>query len=89
MKFLLFIISHLNSIRYYNWPVAIALITSTSVFHKPLPAETIEKLQGKHMAHTKPRATSGGWWGIPFYTKKVLMKKTFEILFIFSAFSLI
>lgn len=57
--------------KYYTWAVASALITSTSIFHKPLPTETIEKLQEKHMAQTKPRATGGFRWGIPFYSKKV------------------
>jgi hypothetical protein len=46
------------------------LITATSIFHKQLPVETIEQLQEKHMAQTKPRSTGGGWW-LPFYGKKV------------------
>jgi hypothetical protein len=56
--------------RFYNWNVASALIASTSVYHKQLPAETIEQLQERHMIQTKPRTTSGGssWW--PFYGKK-------------------
>ncbi len=57
-------------IRYYNWSVASALITATSIFHKQLPVETIEQLQDKHMAQIKPRATGGGWW-LPFYSRKV------------------
>ena len=70
--------------RYYNWNVASALITSTSIFHKPLPVETIEQLQEKHMAQTKPRATGGGWWGLPFYSKKVRIKSFLGFdLFIF------
>ncbi|CAF4490702.1 unnamed protein product [Rotaria sp. Silwood2] len=59
--------------KYYNWNVASALIVSTSIFHKPLPTETIEQLQEKHMAQTKPRTTGGGWW-LPFYGKKADMK---------------
>lgn len=57
--------------RYYNWSVASALITATSIFHKPLPADAVEQLQEKHMAQAKPRTTGSGWWGIPFYGKKV------------------
>jgi len=57
-------------IRYYNWSVASALITATSIFHKQLPVETIEQLQDKHMAQIKPRAAGGGWW-LPFYSRKV------------------
>ncbi|CAF1175683.1 unnamed protein product [Adineta steineri] len=59
--------------KYYNWSVASALITSTSIFHKPLPVETIEQLQDKHMAQTKPPTKGGGWW-LPFYGKKSDMK---------------
>jgi hypothetical protein len=59
------------SLRFYDWRVASALITSVCIFHKPLPAETIEQLQEKHMhSNIKSRSTaSGGWW--PFYGKKV------------------
>ncbi|CAF0887157.1 unnamed protein product [Rotaria sordida] len=59
--------------KYYNWNVASALIIATSIFHKPLPTETIEQLQDKHMAQIKPRTTGGGWW-LPFYGKKADMK---------------
>ncbi|UJR31952.1 hypothetical protein I4U23_019425 [Adineta vaga] len=59
--------------KYYNWSVASALITATSIFHKQLPTEAIEQLQDKHMAQAKPRTTGGGWW-LPFYSKKSDMK---------------
>ncbi|CAF0879456.1 unnamed protein product [Adineta ricciae] len=59
--------------KYYNWNVASALITATSIFHKPLPVEAIEQLQDKHMKQEKPRATGSGWW-LPFYSKKPDLK---------------
>jgi phosphatidate phosphatase LPIN len=69
------------SIRYYNWNVASALITSTSIFHKQLPVEAIEQLQEKHMTQIKPRTTGGGWWP-SFYGKKV-PKEVFIVFNIF------
>ena len=49
------------------------MITASSIFHKQLPAETLDQLQEKHMTQAKPRATSGGWWP-SFYGKKSDMK---------------
>jgi len=60
--------------KYYNWSVASVLMTSTCIFHKPLPFGILDQLQEKHLASTKPRsaATGGSWW--PFYGKKSEIK---------------
>jgi hypothetical protein len=37
-------------------------MASTNVYHKQLPVETIEQLQGKQMIPTKSQTSSNSWW---------------------------
>ncbi|KAK5647461.1 hypothetical protein RI129_002353 [Pyrocoelia pectoralis] len=55
--------------KYYNWKVAVPIITSLIIYQRPLPQSTIDQLCNLHMTtpseekRAKPEAKSYSWWG--------------------------
>lgn len=55
--------------KYYNWKVAIPIITSLFIYQRSLPQSTVDQLCNMHMAaatqekRTKVETKSYSWWG--------------------------
>ncbi|KAF5301352.1 hypothetical protein FQA39_LY10750 [Lamprigera yunnana] len=55
--------------KYYNWKVAIPIITSLFIYQRSLPQSTVDQLCNIHMIsttqekRTKPETKSYSWWG--------------------------